>query len=808
MTVPKITGSQRDFSAGELDVTLKRADEIPTMKIGARQMRNYRVLSGGQASNRPGRLALFQESGRVEMVLMKPGQLFYLCLGAGYIRIFNASGARVFNSLVKGDGVTAIPWSDTTARNVTFAVAAGSTYKIYIAYADGFPLNVPQVLTWDGVSQTSTWTLATFAEDVTPGGQKQTFFSRISKQNVTMFPNAISGTGITIVFSESVLEAGMVGCRFAYIGRQLTMTGYTNGTTGTFDINEPLPQSQDVQFLTDPRLVFALGDEVIGSVSGSKGIITGIDATSMAIQLLKSSLQPSSKDINSITTAFITTDVVAGPAGSLKINSISALTPAQAISLWDDEVMNNFRGWPSTVFYDQSRLGFCNFPVLPSAIGWSQIGLPTSLLVNAFQTVIASNAIFDFVPNRSQVYFVVPGMESSEFVFCDNAIYYIPITAQSPLTPGSVAYNLISSQGAYPNVKPHSAGQAIIYMKAGGAQVGAVQTPGAYYRPNVVDDISQYHSHLFTGTSPVAIAAPPNLGQFEESYIYILMANGDVIVGKYVIHGGLLETGPDGRPKIGWAPWSGAGTTSWITDEDTDVVFVTLYPGATGAIVERLDNTQYLDGAIPVNNVPPALAAPPGKGPLWWQPSSTVCLMDRSTRSLGAYKTDANGFIIPQFLGGEDLSRIDLYAGQTWAGTLEPFVPDAQPGESHDQRMRKRRVSRMAVYVTSSTGFLFARLYAGERTNHSDEYSFDPLGFASPDFATGAANAPPVFGQPMNTRRITTYNQDDDPTQAPPLRETVERWRPLGRDFDPRMAIVKDTPGPLIIHEIGFEVTI
>jgi hypothetical protein len=60
----------------------------------------------------------------------------------------------------------------------------------------------------------------------------------------------------------------------------------------------------------------------------------------------------------------------------------------------------------------------------------------------------------------------------------------------------------------------------------------------------------------------------------------------------------------------------------------------------------------------------------------------------------------------------------------------------------------------------------------------------------------------------MNTRRITAYNQGDDATKPPPLRETAERWRPLGRSFDPRMAIIKDTPGPLLIEEIGMEATI
>ena len=40
------------------------------------------------------------------------------------------------------------------------------------------------------------------------------------------------------------------------------------------------------------------------------------------------------------------------------------------------------------------------------------------------------------------------------------------------------------------------------------------------------------------------------------------------------------------------------------------------------------------------------------------------------------------------------------------------------------------------------------------------------------------------------------------------LRETNEEWRPSGYSYDPRVAIIKDTPGPLEIQEIGMEISI
>jgi hypothetical protein len=54
----------------------------------------------------------------------------------------------------------------------------------------------------------------------------------------------------------------------------------------------------------------------------------------------------------------------------------------------------------------------------------------------------------------------------------------------------------------------------------------------------------------------------------------------------------------------------------------------------------------------------------------------------------------------------------------------------------------------------------------------------------------------------------TPWNQGDDATKPPMLRETLESWTPPGSSCDPRVAMIKDTPGPLQILEIDMEVAI
>lgn len=814
MSNPKITGAQRDFSSGELDVALKRADENPAMKTGARQLANWRILSSGQAAQRPGRRALFQEAGRVEEILMSPGNVFYLVFGAGYLRIYNAAGARVFNSAVKGDGSTAIPWTAQSIYNVSFDIVPLPTLSIFIAYADGAPNNVPQVLTWDGVSQTSTWTLTTYAETVTVGGRKNTVFTRISKQGVTMLPSGNVGA-ITLTFSDHIATPGMVGTRFLFCGRQIGVTGYIDDKHLNAGAYEFLPGSQTISFSSNSNVsgTYAIGDVVNGSKSGAAGVVSSWDpaggvngAGLLVVQLIPAS---SGGIFGFFTVSGNAGDTIVGPNGSGTLEGNSAIVGGNpvAVATWDDEVMNLYRGYPANVFYDQNRLGFCNFPALPSGIGWSYIGLLYNFLVLPIgQSITAANAIFELAPGKSQVYFVVAGMESSEFVFCDNAVYYISITAQSPLAPGSVAFNLLSKHGSAPYVQPKLAEQSILYLRAGGGAIGAVQAQGAYYRPYVVDVVSELHSHLFTDSPVVAIAVPSQSTQFEEKYAYMLRADGVVLCGRYSMRGGLFDVGQDGKPKIGWLRWPGIGLTTWISAQGGDLVFTTTYyststigndfssglsadfgnrTGSPVYIVEALDATQYVDAAILVNAAPVGLAPPPGQGPLWMFANGTVTLIDNGIRPMGTYSVDAKGNLIPQNSGGENLSSPYLTAGQPWLSLLEPFCPDAQPGNSVHQRMFKRRISRMAVYVSSSTGFVMARLFSQDITPTS-----------------------PPYGAIVNILRIPAWNQDDDATQPPPQREQAYRWRPLGRAFDPRVAVIKDSPGPIIVHEIGLEATV
>jgi hypothetical protein len=768
-----VVTAQRDFSAGEIDPALKRADDHPVLKAGARQMGNWRILNSRAVKNRPGRRALFASFSRTEEVLMSPGNTFFLAFGTNSLAVFNSSGTSVFST-------GGMPWTSATWKQIVWA-----NYQLTIWIA--FPGMVPQLLTWDGAA---TWTLTNFAEAVTSGNQKRTIFYRLSPKGVTMQPSATTGAGITMTFSSPIAVAGMVGTRFRFCGRQILCTAFTSSTVLVGTVEEPLPPAQGLNTASDPRSIFNLGDVVKGTVSNATGIVINVGAGSVNVQLLSTITSAIAQgtalrgggapDSTTTTPGFVTTDILVGPGGSIALTGIITITPLP-VTVWDEEVMNSFRGYPGSVFFDQGRLGFCNFPAVPSGIAWSVFGVFNDFFVDAPPDA----AMFEIAPDKTVIQHVVAGPESGEFVFGDRKLYYIPITATNPLQPGSVVFNVLDSDGAA-QVQPRAVKEVVFYVAAGGRRVAAVIAPGAYYRPFNTEDVSKYQDHLFSNI--VALATPSADGTFPERYVYALNANGVLAVGKYGIRSGIFET-EQGRSPVGWVPWSGGATVVWVSALSADVIFSSVYaPGgiAPVSLVEILDDTRYLDLSQLYNTQPTGLPKPGGKGPLWYIAGGTVDLMDgpAGTRMMGTYQIDANGFLVPQNNAGEDFASANLVVGQAWTAPLEPFVPPVQPGQDMGQRLWPRRIMRVQAYVIDSTGFVMERLYSDQ---------------TGPNL--------PSPGTVMKQRRISTWNQDEDPTQPPTLREQSYLDRPLGRSHDPRWALVKDTPGPITVAEIAIKVS-
>jgi hypothetical protein len=417
------------------------------------------------------------------------GTLFFLAFANNRIGVFSATGTLLYASatFIIGGGAVPIPWITSSLGGIVWAQIGNS---IYIAYPDGAPNNVPQILAWDGVS---TWTLTSYAETV-QNNQKFTPFYRISPQNINLQPSGNTGS-VTLATSANVFVANMVGTRLRYAEKQLLITGVLNQTQATATVEEPLPyaelltlggtingffnagdvmrgsisgaegiliasgQQQTLNFAAAP--LGGVGTFLTGQTSGATGVVTSTGPTSVVVNLCHLATFVNGEVVNSLlasqtittvsgvtitsqiivqilpnatgdTIYFSGSDAIAGPSGSAtSVTVTNATFPPQPIAVWDNEVINSYRGYPASVFADQSRLGFCNIPAIPAGVIWSAIGLPNDLLIGA----LPGDAMLEIAPDNSQVFYVIAGMESSEFVFTDRAIYYIPISPTVPLCP-------------------------------------------------------------------------------------------------------------------------------------------------------------------------------------------------------------------------------------------------------------------------------------------------------------------------------------------------------------------------------------
>jgi hypothetical protein len=717
MSLPKQVFRQKDFSAGEIDDHGSRRDDTPMMRAGCRQALNKHILPTGALDPRPGRFALFEQSNRTDAFTTLSGLVFYISFEAARVKVRDAAGTVVLNA-------GGLPWTVATVQDIVWARYQDT---IYIC----FPGMQPRTLTYSGVA----WAIALYAPRTTSSGQKRTPFRRFSPGGITLDVSAIRGT-VDIAFSDDVLTSGYVGTRLRYQGRQMTVLSVTNARAGKAKVEEKLYWGTKITFTNDPSDTFALGEVVEGEQSEAKGEVSAFPSeTTMLIS-------------RSTSGGFDDDERIIGPNGRMRADKANnKVSPPKALA-WDEEIFNSFRGWPQSVTVDQNRLIFTDFPSLQAGIAWSAVDLTTDLYPDADP----DDAMFELLPGAARVYHVLPGYD--EFVMTSAGVFYIPISESNPLKPGSVAFRNLSVDPVA-RIRPAVTSEGVVYFSEGLDKVVAIRATGQTARPYLAVEISEFHRHLLTG--PKTIIACTGAVGFPDRCVMVLNTDGSVIVGRLNPQ---LEW-------VGWVPWrnAAANPVMWISARNNQrVLFTTQYSlNVLRQIVEAVDVTSTLDCVVNYAAPPAALAAPVGKGPLWFIAGATVYLMD-NRRPMDTRVVDANGFLVA--IEGEDLSSATLLAGFSWEEVFEPFIPHPPEGRSSKQTLRKRKIVKIAVKAEHATGF------------------------------------------EMANRRVPAWLLGDDMTLPPTLRNEVKTFKPAGRSYDPRAPLLKDIPGPMRLIEVSGEVTV
>lgn len=659
--------AQRDFSAGQLDITAMRADDTEIMRAGCKVAKNVRVLNTRGLKRRPGRRVLFETNGIAELIRPVPNETWFMVLEPGKIRFLR----RDFGVTSEFNGM---PWTADILPDLRWIESGGMIIVAHQSFR-------PQVFSY--IQSESTWTYSIF-EFSSVGSSKlaQPFYNFYSGAGITMTPSSRSGY-ITVNFSAPILNANHVGVEFRYVERQLRITQVLNSYSAHAIVLETLSPSVYCQFNTTVGL--EVGDIVEGITSGARAYVVSVISGTEAVVTFLSGWN-----------GFTVDESVGTPRAKIIYKAGSEVSP-QPIMIWDEALMSDYRGWPGVVAKDSQRIIFSKFKQLGPAVAWSAIGTFNDFSVGAD----LSSAFYETVPDNCLVQDVIGG--SDEFVLTDRGLFYVPISQEKPLAPGNIEFRKITDDGCSP-VRARDTMNGIVFLDAGLTRVLACIPTGQVARPYIVEDLTEYHSSLIS--KPWVIAATNAESSMAERYLYVTHSSGQLSVAAY--------QRSQGDQWVGWTPWSGRGFVHWISSLGADVITTCSYqtPNKILRFVEVFDESALLDASMPIANIGGSIALTVDDQSLTVGGEALTLGTNYSFNwpAGSSIHVEQNGWYRGEYIVNSDgtLSGLSVENYNTVSGgfnfevEVEPFIPHAAPHLSQRQRLRRRRIKQAVVKVINT----------------------------------------------------------------------------------------------------------
>lgn len=650
--IPEGLQAQRDFSAGQIDSRLERRDDTDLFKAGSRDLLNAEVGPSGYSTRRAGTLLNYEvAAGRMARITPVPGVEFDILFRDDEFEAINvATGASQLK--------TGCIWNATQAAAMSHALVEKRLY----AAAPGMR---PQIIDYD--ADTGNWgTPANFEFRESLDGVQRMPFYRFGKRGVKIkVQGAVEiGSTVDITFDDDVLTASHVGLIFLYGKAQIQIATVTTPTTGTATVLQALSRFWSVASVASSYVTgFRVGDIVEGDTFGTKGQIVEVDPVGNDVVVFAFDVEG----------RFIDGETLVGPNGRIRINGSGTVVTGTAYwtTLWEEQFVSDYRGWPGAVAYDRERLLFYDFDQLPDAFLESAIGDPEDFYVGSE----AADAIFEKNPSGDRIVHMIGG--PSQFVLTTSGIFYIPISTSNPLAPGSIQMIRIGAGGASA-VLPVNTTRGVIYIPADQRRIMSIRQTGEDTRAYVLDDVSRFHSSLVNVPSALSTSPVGQNGTLEN--LYVINGDGTMIAGAY---------SPD-RDWIGFTPWTTDGTFLSVAtgQSDTAVLVSRTTNAGTVTAIETLDADFRLDGAIEL----PALLY-----------ASTEVWVTSGDKAYGPLTLEADGSLPQSYLDAEP--GLTGYAGFKYTYRHTPMTGNFEDGQAQGQRMQRRKINRYAVTVRDTQEF-------------------------------------------------------------------------------------------------------
>jgi len=634
------------FERGEISPDWLRRVDTEGLTKSLKTGTNLILKNSGGALRRPGsnEIAILNGSGR-EYVFNGRDAVEHLVLSNGRLDVYSEAGA-LLQTITSG-----IAWATAQLSSLHIKSDANKVFVFHTAF-------VTQVLSRD---EAGTWSRADFAFTGSIGSNlAQPFYDKFDPLDVTMSLNAYSGTLKTMTFSSAVLETdgSHVGVRFRYLTRcEVEITAVASATSATVTIHDALYPT--VTVTVGDSSGYKVGHVVEGSISQVRGLVSSIPGgTTVNVTLLEGY-----ERYQVITTAGVDKDRLVGPEAQQEITGVSTVATPATTSIWDEQLISPARGYPATGLVHRGRLFMAGFPQATNVITASSVGNFYNFKVGA-ETDAALNVELGDEPNST-----VRHLVSAEqlLLFSDRGGYYVPESAESPISPDNIVFLRFASEGAG-TATPIIASEGALFIDNDAGRLLAAVPTGNVRRSWQVVELSEQSYHLLTG--PIRLAVANGLDGRTERYVFVLNSDGTMAVMIY-------RRNTENVGFVGWVRGTGTWTDVFAVQDDLYAVSLV---GSTYRLC-KFSFTALTDDEVDYSG------SVTGWDGVEVELVNTLCVVTTDTVASGVIPAEAAG--------------AGLTLGLDFTVTLQPASP-IDPAQGY----RRKRIARTTIEVLDTGAFM------------------------------------------------------------------------------------------------------
>ena len=216
-----------NFSSGELNPLLATRTDVASYFQGAKQCRNFALLSEGGVMRRPGTtyLASLPAECRLIPFIFSDDEVAIIVLSNNRLDVYNTSGTAITSNYT-----TNCNWTTAQLFELNFA-QFGDT--IYVTHRNNAIRKIFR-------ESASSFTVTTFAFDTHSSGYPiyQPYY-KYADSATTISTSGTSGS-VTVTASANTFTSSWVGINIRKNKKTMTITGYTSATEVTATVNETL----------------------------------------------------------------------------------------------------------------------------------------------------------------------------------------------------------------------------------------------------------------------------------------------------------------------------------------------------------------------------------------------------------------------------------------------------------------------------------------------------------------------------------------------------------------------------------------